>query len=146
MARSQYTPMERAFVKHYLTDAKEDHVRAAELAGYKQASTTGLKILRRLQPLLQEEQAKYLDSLVMSPADIIRGFGEIARDAEHRDRFNALKALAQMHNLLDGNLKVPDRKALLGDLVETLTELKGSLKGGKLISEPSPSSRKLPAA
>lgn len=103
MKGRQPTAKQRRFISALLKDPDGGHIEAAKKAGYAYPGEVGLKLLRRLGPWIEEEREKSKPSYGMTPQDIIKGFEEIAQDMEHRDRFNALKALAQIHKLDDPN-------------------------------------------
>jgi len=124
MAGSRLTPKVKAYFEVLATSAKLNGAAAAAHVGYKHPGQTAGRLKQKWPHLYQQAEDRWKNRLLMDAKEVDERLAAVARDPKHKDHFNALKTLAQMHGKLDNKLVMQfDRAALNQQLDEMLSSM-----------------------
>jgi hypothetical protein len=111
-------------------DAHLNLTEAAKMAGYKDAAKRAHALKRKYSEVFEAAEVAFREGLSMQAEEAMEGMAAIARDPDHKDRYNAIKTMLTLHGKLDPtlnlNVKRADLDKALDKLIVQLTETKAA--------------------
>lgn len=114
----------------YIGDAKLNLLEACRMAGYKDAASASMTARRKWPEVIEQAEVDFRAGLSMQSEEAMESMAAIARDPNHKDRYNAIKTMLTIHGKLDPtlnvNLKRSELDKALDELITQLAETKAA--------------------